>query len=188
MSVIEYQRELNWLSKYAPEMLVTEEEKCHKFKDGLNDYIRVYVTGFSHDDYSKIVACALNVKRARKEKHDKKERRQGKKNPEHSSSYQHQNKKFKDPQGSSQPTVKGPAQTNNSKITFPTLSVASAPGGSSRGSTPHYCTHYGRRYKRDFWRLIGACLVYGSNEHKVEDCLRARSFTTPQTGGTILTV
>ena len=42
--MIEYQREFTWLSKYAPEMLVTKEEKCHKFEDDLNDYIRVYVT------------------------------------------------------------------------------------------------------------------------------------------------
>ena len=62
----EYQREFTWLSKYAPEMLVKEEEKYRKFEDGLNDYIRAYVTGFSHDDYSKMVACALNVERVNK--------------------------------------------------------------------------------------------------------------------------
>ena len=39
MSVTEYQREFTWLSKYAPKMLVTEEEKCCKFEDGFNDYI-----------------------------------------------------------------------------------------------------------------------------------------------------
>ena len=39
MSVTEYQREFTRLSKYAPEMLVTEEEKCRKFEDGLNDLI-----------------------------------------------------------------------------------------------------------------------------------------------------
>ena len=71
----EYQREFTRLSKYAPEMLVTEEEKFPKFEDGLNDYIRVYVKGFSHDDYSKIVACALNVERVNKEEHNIKERR-----------------------------------------------------------------------------------------------------------------
>ena len=90
----EYQREFTWLSKYAPEMLVIEEEKYCKFEDGLNDCIWDYVTGFSHDDYSKIVACALNVERVKKEKHDKKEMRQGKKNLGQSSSYQNQNKKF----------------------------------------------------------------------------------------------
>ena len=62
-----YQREFTQLSKYAPEMLVTEEEKCRKFEDDLNDYIQAYVTGFGHDDFSKIVSCALNVERVNKE-------------------------------------------------------------------------------------------------------------------------
>ena len=39
MSVTEYRREFTRLSKYALEMLVTKEEKCRKFEDGLNDYI-----------------------------------------------------------------------------------------------------------------------------------------------------
>ena len=97
------------MSKYAPEMLVIEEEKCRKFEDGLNDYVRAYVTGFNHDDFSKIVTCALNVERVKKEEYDRKERRQSKKNPDQSSSYQHQNKKFRGPQGSSQPTLQRPA-------------------------------------------------------------------------------
>ena len=101
MSVIEYQREFTRLSKYAPELLVTKEEKCRKFEDGLNDYIRAHVTGFCHDNFSKIVTCALNVERVKKEEYERKERRQGKKNPGQSSSYQHQSKKFRGPQGSS---------------------------------------------------------------------------------------
>ena len=75
MSVIEYQREFTRLSKYAPEMLGTEEEKCRKFKYALNEYIRARVTGFGHDDYSKIVTCALNVERVKKEEYDRKEKR-----------------------------------------------------------------------------------------------------------------
>ena len=61
-------------------MLVTKEEKCRKFEDGLNDYIWAYVIGFGHDDFSKIVTCALNVERVKKEEYERKERRQGKKN------------------------------------------------------------------------------------------------------------
>ena len=67
MSVTEYHREFTRLSKYAPEMLVTEEEKCRKFEDGLNDHIQAHVIGFFHDDFSKIVTCALNVERLNKE-------------------------------------------------------------------------------------------------------------------------
>ena len=55
MNVTECRREFTLLSKYAVEILVTQEEKCRKFEDGLNDYIRSYVTRFSHEDFSKIV-------------------------------------------------------------------------------------------------------------------------------------
>ena len=65
MSVTEYLRELARLSKYAPEMLVIEEKKCRKFEDDLNDHIRAHVIGFFHDDFSKIMTCALNVERVK---------------------------------------------------------------------------------------------------------------------------
>ena len=105
MSVTKYQREFTWLSKYALEMLMTKKEKCCKFEDGLNDHIRAHVIEFFHDEFSKIVTCALNVERVKKEEYERRERRQGKKNPGQSSSYQHQSKKFKEPQGSNQPTT-----------------------------------------------------------------------------------
>ena len=86
VSVTEYQREFTGLSKYALEMLVTKEEKCRKF-EGLNDYIQAHVIGFFHDDFSKIVTCALNVERVKNEEYERKERRQGKKNLDQPSSY-----------------------------------------------------------------------------------------------------
>ena len=54
MNVTEYLREFTRLSKYTPEMLVTEEKNCRKFEDGLNDHIRAHVTGFCHDDFFKL--------------------------------------------------------------------------------------------------------------------------------------
>ena len=75
MSVTEYQREFTWLSKYAPEMLVIEEEMCRKFENGLSDYILAHAIGFYHDDFSKIMTCALNVERVKKEEYERKERR-----------------------------------------------------------------------------------------------------------------
>ena len=71
---------------------------------------------------------------------------------------------------------------------LPVLSVASALRGYSRGTSPCYCTHCGRKHKEECWRLTGACLVCGSNEHKVKDFPRARSFTTPWTRGTVSAV
>ena len=81
MSVTEYQREFTKLRKYALEILETEEEKCRKFEDGLSDHIRSHVTGFCHDDFSKIVTCAQNVERVKKKENERKERRRVKKKP-----------------------------------------------------------------------------------------------------------
>ena len=101
MSVTEYQREFTRSSKYAPEILVSEEEKCRRFEDSLNDHIRAHVKGFFQDDFSKIVTCALNVERVKKEEKERKDKRQGRKNPGQSSSQQQQRKRFRGPQGSS---------------------------------------------------------------------------------------
>ncbi|KAL5838121.1 hypothetical protein ACOSQ3_015290 [Xanthoceras sorbifolium] len=43
MTVTEYEREFVRLSKYAKEMVATEADKCRRFEDGLNDYIRLQV-------------------------------------------------------------------------------------------------------------------------------------------------
>ena len=75
MSVTEYQREFTRMSKYAPEILVSEEEKCCRFEDGLNDHIRAHVMGFFHEDFSKIVTCALNVERVKKKGKERKDKR-----------------------------------------------------------------------------------------------------------------
>ena len=105
MSVTEYQKEFTRLSKYAPEILVSEKEKCRRFEDGLNDHVWAHVTGFCQDDFSKIVTCALNVERVKKEEKERKNKRQRKKNPGQSNSQQQQRKRFGGPQGSSQPTA-----------------------------------------------------------------------------------
>ena len=178
MSIIEYQREFTRLSKYAHEILVSEEEKYHRFEDGLNDLIRAHVTGFFHDDFSKIVTCALNVERVKKEERERKDKRQGKKNSGQSSSQQQQRKRFRGPQGSSQPT----AQTTGRNTTLPTPSVASAPGGASKGQTAPHCSYCGKNHKGECWRLTGAYLICGSKEHRERDCSRACSFTALRLG------
>ena len=75
---------------------------------------------------------ALNVERVKKEKYEIKERRQSNKNLGQSSSYQHQSKKFRGPQGSNQHTAQGSAQVTGSKTILLEPSVASVLGGSSR--------------------------------------------------------
>ena len=124
----------------------------------------------------------------KKEEYERKERRQGKKNLGQSSSYQHQSKNLRGPQGSNPHRAQGSTQTTGSKTIMPAPSVSSVPGGSSRGLVSPFCTHCGRRHKGECWRLTGACLGCGSNEHKIKDCPKARFFTSPRTGGIVLEV
>ena len=139
MSVTEYQREFTRLS----EVLVSEEEKCRRFEDGLNDHIRAHVTAFGHEDFSKIVTCALNVERVKKEERERKDKRQRNKNIGQSILQQQQRKKFRGPQGSNQPI----AQATGRNTTLPAPSVASTPGGAFRGQTAPHCSHCGRNHK-----------------------------------------
>ena len=183
-SVTKYVREFTWLSKHAPEMLVSEEEKCRKFEDDLSDHIRAHVTGFFHDDFSKITTCALNVERVKKEENERKDRRHGKKNPGQSSSHQQQRKRFRGPQDPKKPT----AQATGRDTILPMPSVASAQRGASRGQDVPRCSHCGRKHKGDCWRVTGACLGCGSMEHKIRECNRAHPFTAPQTGGNVSSV
>ena len=184
LSVTEYVREFTRLSKYAPEMLVSEEEKCRKFEDCLSDHIRAHVTGFCHDDFSKIMTGALNVERVKKEENERNDRRQGKKNPGQSSAHQQQRKRFRGPQDPRQPT----AQATGRDSILPTPSIASEQGGASRGQDVPRCSHCGRKHKGDCWRVTGACLGCGSMEHKIRECNRARPFKAPQTGGNVSSV
>ena len=43
LSVAEYEKEFSHLSKYAPELVLTEAFRCRKFEDGLHDSIKRYL-------------------------------------------------------------------------------------------------------------------------------------------------
>ncbi|KAL5794754.1 hypothetical protein ACOSP7_003348 [Xanthoceras sorbifolium] len=63
MSVTEYEREFNRLSKYASDMVLTEESRCRRFEDGLNNYIRLQVAVLEIVDFTRLVSAALIVER-----------------------------------------------------------------------------------------------------------------------------
>ncbi|KAK5775719.1 hypothetical protein PVK06_043652 [Gossypium arboreum] len=44
-SVVEYEREFVYLSKYTRDIIPTEEEMCIRFEEGLNDEIRMMIGG-----------------------------------------------------------------------------------------------------------------------------------------------
>ncbi|KAL5855133.1 hypothetical protein ACOSQ4_004935 [Xanthoceras sorbifolium] len=88
MSVIEYEREFVRLSKYARDMVATEADRCRRFEDGLNDYIRLQVAAFKFEDFTRLVSAALNIERIKKEEQARRDRSQQRRGSGQSSSYQ----------------------------------------------------------------------------------------------------
>ncbi|KAL5798988.1 hypothetical protein ACOSQ2_003808 [Xanthoceras sorbifolium] len=76
MAVTEYEREFVRLSKYVRDMVATEADKCRRFEDGLNDYIRLQVAAFEFEDFTRLVSAALNVERIKKEEQARQDRGQ----------------------------------------------------------------------------------------------------------------
>ena len=73
MSVLEYEREFLRYSKYAKELIVDETEKCRRFEDGLNDYLKFPVSGLMIDNFSRLVASALRFEQSRREASERRE-------------------------------------------------------------------------------------------------------------------
>ena len=76
--VVEYEKEFNHLSKYAPEAVLAEAFRCRQFEDGLHDSIMRYlapVTSLQQVNFYQLVHTAMKVERLetnRKEKFQKK--------------------------------------------------------------------------------------------------------------------
>ena len=66
LSVAEYEKEFSHLSKYAPELVLTEAFRCRKFEDGLHDSIKRYLapmTSLQAVDFYQLVQAAMKVER-----------------------------------------------------------------------------------------------------------------------------
>ncbi|KAL5751962.1 hypothetical protein ACOSQ2_022469 [Xanthoceras sorbifolium] len=159
-------------------MVATEADKCRRFEDGLNDYIRLQVAAFEFEDFTKLVSAALNVERIKKEEQARRDRGQQRRGVGPSSSYQPQTKKFKGLQSG------GPVQ---SQRPIPTArpgqsvtSIASTPRSAVRGPAPVLCEHCGRRHPGECWKITGACLRCGSCDHFLKDFPQLRSIPVQQ--------
>ena len=64
LSVAEYEKEFNHLSKYAPELVLTEAFRCTQFEDGLHDSIKRYLapmTSLQQVNFLQLVQAAMKV-------------------------------------------------------------------------------------------------------------------------------
>ncbi|XP_075096167.1 uncharacterized protein LOC142174278 [Nicotiana tabacum] len=73
MSIAEYQQNFLRLSRYAKGIIDGERDKCRRFEEGLNGYIRKSVAILQLDDFSKLISAALTWERIDKEEASKRE-------------------------------------------------------------------------------------------------------------------
>ena len=66
LSVAEYDKEFSHLSKYAPELVITEAFRCRQFEDGLNESIKRYlapVTILQQVNFYQLVQATIKVEK-----------------------------------------------------------------------------------------------------------------------------
>ncbi|KAL5782713.1 hypothetical protein ACOSP7_007742 [Xanthoceras sorbifolium] len=181
MTVTEYEREFVRLSKYAKDMVATEADKCRRFEDGLNDYIRLQVAAFEFEDFTRLVFAALNVERIKKEEQARRDRGKKRMGAGPSNSFQPQSNKLKGPRSSGQTQAQKPITTRKQRQ--PTISIVKTPGSVAKGSAPVSCEHCRKRHPGECWRVIGACSICGSRDHFQKDCPQLKITTVQQSEG-----
>ncbi|KAJ8753515.1 hypothetical protein K2173_022756 [Erythroxylum novogranatense] len=165
LSVAEYDREFNRLSKYAPESVLTEEFRCHQFEEGLHDSIKKHLVAFTllpQFTYHQLVQAAIKVERQetiRKERSQRKGFNRG---------GQSSGKRSREGSSSAPRVARDLRSEEGNKLS---ASIASSRGSfKSRGSGAPECPHCSIHHWGVCWRATGACFRCGSTEHMISNC------------------
>ncbi|XP_043808209.1 uncharacterized protein LOC110609389 isoform X1 [Manihot esculenta] len=187
MTIAEYEREFIRLSRYAREIIPTEEAKCKRFEQGLNTKIKMLLVALQIRDFSALVNAALNVEKVREEDQSRRQRSQQKRTHSQSQGQMIASQGSSKRQKSFQPTRSSQSQRQGKKSTQSLASgsiqhiasVASS-GGSGR-SLPPECNHCRRRHTGTCKLMTGACFICGSMDHIMRDCPKKQTASAPAT-------
>ena len=156
----EYEKEFSHLSKYAPELVLTEAFRCRQFEDGLHDSIKRYLapmTSLQLVNFYQLVQAVMKVERL-----------------ETSNKERSQKKKFYRGVSSSlgKRARESPAQSEYSLDTRGRRQGSNAAPSSGRGVFVGHgeipeCPHCQRRHLGVCRLLTGGCLRCGSTDHLI---------------------
>ena len=163
LSVAKYEKEFSHLSKYAPDLVLTEAFRCRQFKDGLHDSIKRYLepmTSLKQVKFYQLVQAAMKVERL-----------------ETSSKEKSQKKKFsRGASSSSRKRAREPAaQSEYSSAMRGRRQGSNATPSSGRGASVGHgeilqCPHCHRRHLGVCRLLIGGCFRCGSTNRLIAQC------------------
>ncbi|XP_040972721.1 uncharacterized protein [Gossypium hirsutum] len=169
MSVMDYEREFLRLSKYASELVPTEEESCKRFLQGLRDELKVQLVSHRMKEFVDLTERAKMVEHVLGlDKKSEFSRAIGKRAGT-SSSYQ-TSKRAKETRESRRTTSKF-SKLERARDCQPSVPVRSV-RGPARDSDIPTCVHYGKKHRSECWKLKKACFRCGSLEHFSRDCLK----------------
>ena len=158
----EYEKEFSHLSKYSPELVLTEAFLCRQFDDGLHDSIKRYLapmTSLQQVNFYQLVQATMKVERLET---SNKERSQKKFSKGASSSSRKRARES--------PTQSECSLATRGRIQGSNVSPSSGRGALVRqGEIPEY-PHYYRRHLGICRLLTGVCFQCGSTDHLIAQC------------------
>ena len=159
LTVAEYEKEFNRLSKYAPESVLTKKFRCIQFEEGLHESIKRYlmaVTSLQVVNFYQLVQAAIKIEKSemksQERKKEKKFSRRG-----YSSG--------KRPRESQVDSVQGSATRGRRQR--PTMTQGSG-RGTSTGQEERHAYRHCHKYHLGICRWVtGGCFRCGSTDHVI---------------------
>ena len=164
LTVAEYEKEFNRLSKYASESVLKKKFICRQFEEGLHESIKRYltiITSLQVVNFYQLVQAAIKIEKSEmKSQERKKEKKLSRRGS--SSGKRHRESQVDLVQGS---VTRGRRQ---GLTMIQGSGQGTSTGQEERPTCPHcYRNHYGLCI-----RVTGWCFQYGSTDHVIANCPR----------------
>ncbi|CAA0808138.1 Unknown protein [Striga hermonthica] len=151
LTVAQYESQFNRLSKYAPGLVSTEEDKLYKFTRGLRHSLQQSLLTVRMNTYAEAVEAATRIESGMARLQQVQNNSGGNFKRPAPGPYSKTPQKFQKPNESKNtPTRKKPSVKN----------------------PPPHCSHCSKvgHTSNDCWRKLGKCLRCGSSQHQIKDC------------------
>ena len=161
----EYEKEFSHLSKYAPELVLTEVFQCRQFEDGLNESIKRYLaplTILQQVNYYQLVQAVMKVEKFEASSRERFHKRKISRGASSSLGKRARKSQAELVQGSA---IRGRRQGS-------TVVPSSGRGVSTRQGEVPECPHCHRQHLGMCRLLTGGCFKCGSIEHLIANCPR----------------
>ena len=162
LTVAEYEKEFSRLSKYAPELVLTETFRCRQFEDGLKESIKRYlttVTSLQVVNFYQLVQVAMKIEKSEMKNQERNRERKFSKD---GSSF------GKRPRESQVDSVQGSATRGRRQ--GPPMTQGSGRGMSTGQDERLECPHCHKYHLGICREVARGCFRCGNTDHMIANC------------------